>query len=183
VADLPVELREIREADRLTGLRLGDPAFTPLKTFLQRDAKKHHFKDLAKTYGHFVEVNGRVKVIGYITLICADVATTDARHHDSDGIDFRYPNYPAVKIARLAVHVDYQRKYKLGCQLVEFALGLVKNWVCPRVGCRFVVVDAKKPSVPFYERLGFTMLDTDANRAREEPVMFIDMTKIPAVGA
>jgi len=39
------------------------------------------------------------------------------------------------------------------------------------VGCRFVVVDAKQSAVKFYERLVFTLLDTTANKASDQPVM------------
>jgi len=41
-----------------------------------------------------------------------------------------------------------------------------------------MVVDAKKKSVPFYEKRGFTLLDTEANKKLDAPVMFIDLTKI-----
>ena len=71
----------------------------------------------------------------------------------------------------------YQRKHGLGTRLVEFALGTVKQTICPVVGCRFVV-EAKKKSVPFYKKRGFTLLDTKANLRRSAPVMFIDLTKI-----
>jgi hypothetical protein len=40
------------------------------------------------------------------------------------------------------------------------------------------MVDSKKPAVPFYERCGFTLLDTAANRSRDEPVMFVDLNKV-----
>lgn len=151
----------------------------PLKTFLQRDAKKYHSADLAKTYGLFTPVGGDEKIIGYITLICAEVSTEFAIHPEGDGVDFRYPGYPAVKIARLAVHASYRDKdLGLGRYLVEFSLGLAKSVICPNVGCRFMVVDAKKQSVGFYKRVGFTMLDTEANKARPEPVLFVDLNKI-----
>lgn len=47
---------------------------------------------------------------------------------------------------------------------------VVEN-VAPHVGCRFLVTDAKQPAVAFYEKMGFTLLDTDDNRERENPVM------------
>jgi hypothetical protein len=52
------------------------------------------------------------------------------------------------------------------------------DWcLCPAVGCRFVIVDSKKSSVGFYEKQGFTLIDTKENRGRSEPVMFIDLHK------
>jgi hypothetical protein len=44
-----------------------------------------------------------------------------------------------------------------------------------------MMVDSKKPSVDFYRKCGFTILDTADNRDREAPVMFIDLSKIDAV--
>ncbi|NQV40690.1 MAG: GNAT family N-acetyltransferase [Nitrosopumilus sp.] len=175
---IDVELREIRADDKLTGLKLGDAEFAPLKTFLQKHSKKFHANDLAKSYALFAQEGGNAKVIGYITLLCGEVVTDERGGLLEADLLYKYPSYPAVKIARLAVDVRYQRGRGLGTNLVEFALGLVKQSICPAIGCRFMVVDAKKKSVPFYEKRGFTLLDTEANKKLDAPVMFIDLTKI-----
>lgn len=47
----------------------------------------------------------------------------------------------------------------------------------PHVRCQFLVTDAKQPAVAFYEKMGFTLLDTNDNRERENTVMFIDLLK------
>lgn len=176
--DFEVELREIQAGDKFTSLKLGDAEYVPLKTFLQKFAKKFHVNDLAKSYALFTHDGQGTKVIGYITLLCGEVVTDGEGELLEDNLSYSYATYPAVKIARLAVDVRYQRKHQFGTHLVEFALGIVKRTICPVVGCRFVVVDAKMKSVPFYEKRGFTFLDTEANRARGEPIMFIDLTKI-----
>ena len=75
--------------------------------------------------------------------------------------------------SRSAVTSKY-RSYKLGRALVDFSLGRTLE-VSEVAGCRFVVVDAKRPSIGFYERCGFRMLDTEENRKRPEPIMFIDL--------
>ena len=96
-----------------------------------------------------------------------------------DGLHYPYRQFPAVKIARLAVdHRLKEKKLRIGSQLVDLAIGISKDQICPAVGCRFIVVDAKKRSVGFYERCGFTALDTDENKQRDEPVMFIDLHKL-----
>lgn len=172
--DLEVELRPLDPDDRVTGLKLGDAAFTPLKTFFQKRAKSFHENDLAKTY---VVATNVPKIVGYITLVSGEIATDEPLVEGDIG--FEYSSYPAVKIARLAVHVDYAGS-GIGRSMVEFALGSVKSIVCPAVGCRFVVVDAKKQSVGFYRRCGFTLLDTPDNAARPEPIMFVDLTRIAA---
>jgi len=172
-----LELRELRPDDVVTGLSLGEAKFNPLKTFLQRDAKGFHANDLGKTYG-WLEPGGRPRVRGYITLVCGEIAVEDEAPFIEDDVNFRYASFPAIKIARLAIDRRL-RGYNLGRMLVEFSLGLIKEQICPRVGCRFVVVDAKTDSVEFYRRQGFTFLETEANRKRSEPIMFVDLRKIP----
>jgi len=101
------------------------------------------------------------------------------------GPKFGYEHCPAVKIARLAVDSRFSKR-GIGKLLVEFSLGIVLDEVCPRVGCRFVVADAKKDAVEYYaDKCGFTLLDTDENRARDAPIMFVDLlkTKVAMTGA
>ena len=87
-----------------------------------------------------------------------------------------YASLPAVKLARLAVDGRF-RCGRIGEALVDFSLAIVVLNVAPHVGCRFLVTDAKQSAVTFYENMGFTLLDTDDNRDRENPVMFIDLLK------
>lgn len=168
------EIRLIEVGDRLTGLSLGDPSFTPLKTFLQRQAKSYQARSLARTYGAFL--GG--KIVAYMSLVCGEVVVGNDDKALVDDLDviYRYTHYPAIKIARLAVDRKH-RGSRLGQTLVDLALGIARDRISPAVGCRFVMVDSKQPSVGFYLRMGFTLLDTDANRARTEPVMFLDLQK------
>ncbi|WP_368773611.1 GNAT family N-acetyltransferase [Mesorhizobium sp. M7A.F.Ca.MR.362.00.0.0] len=84
-----------------------------------------------------------------------------------------------MKIARLAIDDRHAGK-KLGLALVEFALGIAKTNICPMVGCRFAIVDSKEKSVGFYEKCGFTLLDTADNRALEHPFMYLDLHPKPS---
>lgn len=173
--DLDLDIRLIQDDDRLRGLSLGEEAFLPLKIFLQRHALEYERQSLARTYAAFqVEPH---KVLGYITLVCGEVVIRDGDACLIAGVDYRYKHYPAVKIARLAVDQAVQR-IGLGKHLVDLALGIAKREVSPSVGCRFVMVDSKRNSVKFYERCGFTMLDTPENRERNEPVMYVDLSKV-----
>jgi GNAT superfamily N-acetyltransferase len=175
---LDVDIRPIRPGDRLTGLSLGDQKFTPLKIFLQRHALTYERQSLARTYAAFnVAENGRIA--GYVTIVCGEITVeaADTALVQAEGLTYLYNQYPALKIARLAVD-QRVRKRGIGEALVNLCLGIADEFVRPNVGCRFVMVDAKRESVTFYNRLGFTMLDTSANREREEPVMFVDLGKV-----
>lgn len=66
----------------------------------------------------------------------------------------------------------------MGQTLVDFSLGVTKEIISSAVGCRFLVVDSKKSAVDFYLKRGFTLIDTDENRARDEPILFVDLMKL-----
>lgn len=172
-----VDVRQIQPGDRLKGLSLGHADFAALKTFLQKHAQTYETQSLARTYAAFVGA----RVIGYITLVCGEVVTgdDDGPLLQEEGLKYLYNHYPAIKIARLAVDQAY-RGSGLGEGLVQLAFGRAKDIICPAVGCRFVMVDSKKTAVTFYEKCGFTLLDTQANRGRDEPVMFVDLSRLPA---
>ncbi|WP_439521822.1 GNAT family N-acetyltransferase [Marivita sp.] len=165
------DLRLLEPGDSFAGFSLGDAQFQPLKTFLKRDAKKFSEQLLAKTYVFAIEN----KVVAYVTLVCGEIASERDDIADLDGAEFHYDHYPAMKIARLAVSKQY-RKYGLGRSLVDFSLGRTLE-IAEIAGCRFVVVDAKQPSIKFYEKRGFRLLDTPENTERAEPLMFVDLVR------
>jgi GNAT superfamily N-acetyltransferase len=120
--------------------------------------------------------NGNPKIIGYVTLVCGEIEAQDGLTLEDEDAGYPYDTYPAVKLARLLVDAD-ERGNDVGTTLVDFVLGTAKMAVCPAVGCRFVIVDAKQASIGFYEKCGFTIIDTATNKARSEPIMFIDLHK------
>lgn len=174
--EVSFEVRKLRREDNVAKLSLGHENFAPLKSFLRKDAKAFERDSLARTYAAFIE--GAGEVIAYVTIICGEIVIEDEKQleHPED-VNFRYSHYPALKIARLATDRRF-RGYGLGQSLVELSLGIAHEFICPNVGCRFIVVDAKKESVGFYEKCGFTIIDTEANLQREEPVMFIDLHRV-----
>ncbi|MCO5129275.1 MAG: GNAT family N-acetyltransferase [Xanthobacteraceae bacterium] len=170
-----IEIRNIEPGDSLAGLSVGpDPHNLPLKIFLNKQARKFHNANLARTYGAFNAINPK-KPLAYITLVCGQIET---QHENQFGdLRYTYDNCPAVKIARLAVDHRYKGQ-GIGKALIDFSLGIIRTHICPYVGCRFVVVDSKSSAVSFYEnKCGFTILDTAANRALETPILFIDLHK------
>jgi GNAT superfamily N-acetyltransferase len=175
---IEIEIRAIGPGDKLTGLSLGDPRLTVLKTFLQRHAKTYEDQSLSRTYAAF-NIAESDRIAGYVTIVCGEVvlADDDGPLVQDEGLKYLYNQYPAVKIARLAVDQRVQGR-GLGEALVRLCLGITQEHVVPNVGCRFIMVDSKRDAVAFYERMGFTMLDTHANREREEPLMFIDLSKL-----
>ena len=160
-------------------MKSGDASFAPLAEFAKKHAKKYEQANLARTYVvHDLKTSA---VLAFVTLVCSEVMS-DERLVQEEGVEFPYKHYPAVKIARLLVDKRHRgdKRRGFGRNLVELALGIARSEICPAVGCRFVVVDSKNQSVKFYEKCGFTIVDTQENRARDEPVMFIDLHKAAA---
>jgi hypothetical protein len=171
-----IDIRQIEPGDSFTGLSLGNPDFVPLKIFLRKHARGYHDQQLAKTYGAFNPASPQ-KLIAYITLVCGQIETENKQKF-GPGIQYDYDHCPAVKIARLAV--DHRlKKSGVGQALVDFSLGVILAQICPWVGCRFVIVDSKTDAVDFYQRkCGFTLLDTDANKTADWPILFLDLHKL-----
>jgi ribosomal protein S18 acetylase RimI-like enzyme len=169
-------LRPLDFTDNFSTIKSGDANFSPLKTFVRRNAKKYEEQNLARTY--VIHEDGTNKIVAYVTLVCSEVVTNE-NILAADGLNFPYDTYPAVKIARLLVDARYRGAPSkgLGRTLVNFAQGLAREEVCPAVGCRFVVVESKQGSIGFYEKCGFTLIDTPENRRRNEPVMYLDLHK------
>ncbi len=67
-----------------------------------------------------------------------------------------FKNFPAVKIARLAVKNGIQKK-GIGTSIVSFiqVLFILKN----KTGCRFLTVDAYPAAIGFYEKVGFKKVE------------------------
>ena len=136
-----IEIRQIEPGDKLSGLSLGDAKFQPLKTFFQKHAKRFHEQNYGRTYGVFT-VSDKPKIVAYLTLVCGEVYVEDGVERPIEDPNYVYSQFPAIKIARLAVDKS-ARKIKIGRKLVELSMGIAKDTICPAVGCRFVMVDAK----------------------------------------
>jgi ribosomal protein S18 acetylase RimI-like enzyme len=172
-----LSIRPLDPFDSTSGFKAGDPAAQPLKSFFQKQAQEFHQHSIAKTYvAEGATGDAAEKLLGFITLIASEIDIRGGYVVDDPAHANRYASLPAVKLARLAVDSRF-RGCRIGEALVDFSLAVVVGNVTPHIGCRFLVTDAKQPAVAFYEKMGFTLLDTDDNRERENPVMFIDLLK------
>lgn len=138
----------------------------PLKIFIRRQARASATDLLTQTYVAKRLADGRV--VGFVSLMCAEVK------FDAAFAGNPYQLQPALRIARLAVE-DGCRGERIGQALLQWATAVALVEILPRVGCRFIIVDAKRDSVAFYEHHGFRQVDTDDNRRRREPIMFLDL--------
>ncbi len=120
-----------------------------LNEFLKDDALGEQQILLNKTHICFC----RDRVAGYIALV-ADSVRVD-RLDDGECLNAsKYPVYPCLLIARLAVDIRLHGR-GLGTYLLLFAIGAALDGP---IGCRYLVVDPKKDSTKFYEDFGFRYL-------------------------
>ena len=170
-ADLKINLRLIAEDDSCNGFSLGDSSLTPLKTYLKKQAKKHHSCHLARTF--VIVEEGKSVILAYASILCTQIRAAFVEGEP----DFPYTDYPALKLARLAVDQRYQ-KQGMGDVLVNFILSLARDQIMPHAGCRFLVLDAKPGSVKFYERKGFSKIGEIPDGEHPLTSMFVDLYKI-----
>lgn len=156
------------DQDQVSRFRMDDPAHLPLKIFIRREARKSAANHLTQTY--IAKRSGDGRVVGFISLMCAEIKLEGTYPIEGGS----YPAQPAVRIARFAVE-DGCRGQNLGRDLLDIGVNIALSGIRPQAGCRFVILDAKQGSVAFYQRHGFRLLDTDQNRLRETPAMFLDL--------
>lgn len=161
-------------------LRLRGEENQPLGVFLKRDARDFQRAKVGRTYVACLppsEGDEQPRVIGFITLTCSEVDINNAYELADCASANRYKSLPAIKIARLATDYRYAGR-GIGMQLISLAVALAADSVSESVGCRFLVTDAKQGAITFYENQGFTLLDSEENKNRTAPVMFLDLNTL-----
>jgi ribosomal protein S18 acetylase RimI-like enzyme len=163
-------IRPLRDDDGLGALSLG-AEFQALKSFLKRHARQYQRESVARTYVvvDHADLNRGGRVWGYVSLVASEVQL-GATH--APAVDYWPKGYshPAVKLARMALDKEL-RGCGLGREMLSWVM--VQEKVATRIGCRVLVTDAKSSAVGFYESVGFTVLNTEANRNSDHPVMFL----------
>jgi predicted GNAT family N-acyltransferase len=137
---------------------------TDLNGFLFDDAKNYSKDLIAVTY----LIQDNEKTIAYFNYLNDKISHTDLdgsieKFAARVGIllpkeKSHYKSYPAVKIGRLAVHIDYQKGGGYGKKIINFTKGLFTNK--NKTGCKFITVDAYRDSLKFYEKMGFKYLSS-----------------------
>lgn len=135
-----------------------------LNNFLTEDAKNYSADLMAVTY--LLIDRKKQQIAAYFSLLNDKMAYDPRERSIWNRINRLIPNqkrrrsYPSAKIGRLAVGKEYAR-CGLGSQILEFIeYFLVTN---PKLGCRFLTVDAYSGATNFYRKNDFeyfTMLDT-----------------------
>lgn len=92
------------------------------------------------------------QVVGFFTLVNDCIEARAIERSDGDP-EYPYTKYPALKIARLATHQDFQGR-DVGTNMLLKILIIMRK-ISEYVGCRIITVDSKPESVGFYQNFGF----------------------------
>ncbi len=147
-----------------------------LNQFFREDAPEHLKELLAVTY--YYESSNHT--VAYFSVINDKIINKDEEEKTiSNNLvrkipnEKRRPNYPAAKVARLGVHVNYQSQ-NLGSEILTF----VKRFFVDnnKTGCRFITVDARNETrvLNFYKNNGFKFL-TEHDNEDDTRLMYFDL--------
>lgn len=109
------------------------------------------------------------KIIAYFAL-SADSIKID------ETLEINYPYYPAVKIGRLAVAEDYQKK-NVGSILIEWIIIYIYT-IRKEIGIRLISVDAYSKAINFYKNNFFKCIESKYSPSKHTVPMYIDLNKL-----
>lgn len=140
-----------------------------LNGFIRDDALRLQEQHIVRAYVLFYDD----RLVGYVALM-ADAIKLQTPERKRLRLRSRdHPWVPAVKVARLAVAGEFQRK-GLGITLMRFAVAMAYA-AGDSVGCRLLTLDAYPAAVDFYRRLGFAFNKAPDYRERAHPSMRLDL--------
>jgi GNAT superfamily N-acetyltransferase len=98
-------------------------------------------------------------IAAYMSLI-ADAIKLSISEKEIHNLNYPFKTIPAMKIAKLAVSITLQDRYKgLGTYMISSALALARTCNRQLFACRFLTVDAdiehNENVIKFYEKNGF----------------------------
>lgn len=120
-----------------------------LNEFLIENARVDQQSDISLTW----IVTYKEKIVGFLTLTNDSISRGDLAPEDGENV-FVYPKYPALKIARLATHKDYEGR-DIGTSMVAWSWAVALKVSRELTGCRIITVVSKYRSKGFYDKLGF----------------------------
>ncbi|MCX5873135.1 MAG: hypothetical protein NTY51_07870 [Deltaproteobacteria bacterium] len=152
-----------------------------LNDFFQNDVLNHERQLFTKTYCLYeynAEMAEKSPLVGLISYSNDSVRIKDFKDHEDEiPEEKRYPNIPAVKIARLAIQQDCQH---LG--IGSLLLNLTKLFFTTnnRTGCRLLTLDACNDErvLAFYKRSSFNFIH-EKDKNKRNRIMFYDLSRTP----
>ncbi len=163
--DLRIEPIRDSHKNHLTGFETDNKE---LKDFLIDDALGNQEMGFSNTYLWFY--NPENSLVAYVTILMDSIRLRGKLRQFFRDEGVEYKTLPALKVGRLCVDKRYKRR-GIGTNMMYFVMEKILK-LSTEVGCRFLVVDAKRESVNFYKKLGFEILK---DREKGTIPMYFDM--------
>ena len=150
-----------------------------LNDFFINNSFPHQEELLAVTYYFKIKNSTNNKVAAYFSVLNDSIrANKDSSINKDIPEAKRHRSVPAVKIGRLAIDKDFQKK-GIGSEILAF----IKYWFVAnnKTGCKFLLADAyNKPEIiEFYKKNGFEFL-TQRDETRETRQMAYNLRPFAA---
>jgi len=171
---IPFVIRPLEKGDCESPFSLPGKKDYPLRKFFLSDMEPSAEAFITRSYVAVPEDPKDKRILGYISAMSAEIGLKGVYDIPDKPEANRYPSQPAVRIARLAVSPDCRGWY-IGEALVSLVFTICIDRICPVVGCRFLILNAKPDSIGFYVKQGFTLLETEENKKTETPIMWLDI--------
>jgi len=129
----------------LSGFHSSEPE---LDEFLKEDALTNQENLISVTRLVFFKGD----LVGFFTLINDSIEVRAVEECDREET-YQFRKFPALKIARLATHSDFER-FGIGRSMLRkiFTIAITLSHY---VGCRIITVDSKHSAVDFYKKFAF----------------------------
>lgn len=138
---------------------------TDIDEFIHNEALDFQNERLGVTYLLLT----KNRLIGFVTLSMADLRKE--KMEEEERLRIGKENYPALQISQLAVE-EKLKKQGIGTYLCDFCLAKAYEF-SEKVGCRFLVLNAKREAIEFYEKYGFKLIPKQEKR--REPIMYLNI--------
>jgi ribosomal protein S18 acetylase RimI-like enzyme len=145
--------------------------------YLLQEALRSQNDQMALTWLLTERSNGDISA--YMSLI-ADAIKLSTTEKELHNLDYPFKTVPAMKIAKLAVSVPFQEKYRgIGSLMVDMAIQIAESCNEKHFACRFIIVDAdiehNESVLNFYLKNGFIPNEETNNKNRKTISMRRDM--------
>jgi len=158
--------------EQLTGKTRLDSFFCPIEeynNYLFQEALRSQNDQMALTW--LLLERSNKTIAAYMSLI-ADAIKLSATEKELHNLDYPFKTVPAMKIAKLAVSVPFQDKYRgIGSLMIDMAIQIAESCNEQHFACRFITVDAdiehNENVMNFYLKNGFIPNEETNNKRRK----------------
>lgn len=160
---LSVDFSSYVKVEKLSERNVPDSFSASIKEYseyLLNSALKSQEAMITNTY--LLRDNKTGKVMAFVSLVCDSVSFTLDEKSNSSLENFPFSNFPALKVAQLAVSTEFKNEYKnIGSFMLNFAK-IQAFMLNDFTACRFLTVDADVENnstvTEFYKKNGFQKL-------------------------